>query len=496
MVMLSKLVEQLGGELRGTADVAIRDVHVNSRLAQPGTLFVALPGLRVNGAEFALDALQRGAVAVLAPTEIQGLPPEAALWSHAQARSVAGHAAALVYDNPGSSQVVIGVTGTNGKSTVVHLLGSLLRAAGRRPGLIGTVEVALWNAEPTAATHTTPDATELQRLAKRNLELGGDCLVLEVSSHALDQERLAGLSLDLALFTNLSNDHLDYHSDMDSYAEAKEGIFALLKPGGGAVINVDNEYAERMQRAAERSTSRVVTYGVGSRADLFATLTEADPRGTHLFLSGMGILRTGYFISLVGRHNVENALAAIAAVLLLEASPPQLAAGLASITAPKGRLEQISTGERGFQVFVDYAHTPDALERVLVALREIMPKAGPSGPARLLCVFGCGGDRDREKRAPMGEVVGRLADLAILTNDNPRDEDPMQIIAAIQAGMQDASAEVWVEADRRKAIRKALAGALPGDVVLIAGKGHETWQLSRGIKLPFEDQQVALEELP
>lgn len=323
--------------------------------------------------------------------------------------------------------------------------------------------------------------------------------MLEVSSHALHQERLSGLSLDLALFTNLSNDHLDYHSDMDSYASAKEEIFSLLKPGGGAVINADAEYAERMLRAAERSTSRVVTYGIGSRADLSATLTEAGPRGTHLFLSGMGILGTGYFIALVGRHNVENALAAIAAVLLLEASPPQLAAGLASVSAPKGRLEAIETGERGFQVYVDYAHTPDALERVLLALRELMPAGATDaafGQGRLICVFGCGGDRDREKRAPMGEVVGRLADLAVITSDNPRDEDPQQIIVEVRDGMKEASAEVWVEVDRRIAIRRALENAEPGDLVLIAGKGHEAWQLSLGKKHPFEDQQVVLEELP
>jgi UDP-N-acetylmuramoyl-L-alanyl-D-glutamate--2,6-diaminopimelate ligase len=504
MVRLSELIERLGGEGRPAGDGPLADVHIDSRRVGEGALFCALPGLVQDGARFALEAVDRGAAAILSPEPIDGLPEGVGTWVHPEARRIAGEAAALVYGRPSSEQAVIGVTGTNGKSTVVHLIGCLLRHAGRRPGLVGTVEVRLFGDEPRSTTHTTPDATELQRLCKENQALGGDTLVLEASSHAIDQERLAGLELDVAVFTNLSRDHLDYHPNMDAYAAAKEGIFSFLKAGGAAAINADDAQAERMCAAAARRVDRVVTYGIGSRGDLSAFLAEIGPRGSQVFLEGMGISKTGFFLPLVGRYNVENALAALAAVLLLGASPSRAFEGLASVSSPRGRLEAVDIGNRhGFQVFVDYAHTPDALERVLGTLREIMSLSqdGPGEDSalfegRLICVFGCGGNRDREKREPMGRVVGDLADLAVVTSDNPRHEDPDQIIADIQKGLAKTPCDVVVEADRRLAIREALRRAEPGDVVLIAGKGHEAWQLSRGHRLPFEDSRVVGEELP
>jgi UDP-N-acetylmuramoyl-L-alanyl-D-glutamate--2,6-diaminopimelate ligase len=370
--------------------------------------------------------------------------------------------------------------------------------------VLGTVEYRLWNAPALPSSHTTPDAPELVRLARRNLELGGDAIALEASSHALDQERLAGLALDAAIFTNLGRDHLDYHADLEAYARAKERIFEHLKAGGAALINADDPASERMRRAAERNGARVLTYGTRSHADLSATLDAVGPSGTTLFLAGMGIPRTGFFLPLVGRHNVENALAALAAVLFLGASPETAVAGLASLTAPRGRLEPVDTGRRGFRVFVDYAHTPDALERVLATLREILPGAArtPSAgdAARILCVFGCGGNRDREKRAPMGAAVARHADRAWITSDNPRDEDPRAIIEDILPGFAHGRVTVTggaveIEPDRRKAIARALAEARAGDIVLIAGKGHEAWQQVRDERLPFEDPRVVLEEL-
>ena len=399
---------------------------------------------------------------------------------------------------PTRAQQSVGITGTNGKSTVGHLVAELLRQGGRRPALVGTVEVALFGAEAAASTHTTPDAPELQRLARRNSEAGGDAFVLEASSHGLDQERLAGFELDVAVFTNLTRDHLDYHPSMEAYAASKAKLFEHLKPNGTAAINADDPAAEGMRRAAEAQNARVITYGLGSRADLHADLDDVGPKGSRLFLEGMGIQRTGLFLPLVGRHNVENALAALAAVLLLGVSPSVAREGLTSVSSPRGRLEQIDVGSHRFQVFVDYAHTPDALERVLLTLRSSLADLGddPLLEGRLLCVFGCGGNRDAEKRAPMGEAVGSLADLAIVTNDNPRDEDPLEIIAAIEVGLARTSCDVLVEPDRRAAIRLALAQAQPGDIVLIAGKGHEAWQLSRGKRVPFEDQRVVREELP
>jgi UDP-N-acetylmuramoyl-L-alanyl-D-glutamate--2,6-diaminopimelate ligase len=494
------LVERLGGTCELAGDPELAEVTLDSRRidAVPGTLFCALPGTSGDGARFAGEAVGRGATAVLAPRALDGLPGHVARWVHPAARRVAGEAAALVHGRPARAQALVAVTGTNGKSTVVHLVRQLLLSAGRRPGVVGTVECRLFGQSPVPSALTTPVAPELVRLCRRNADLGGDAFVLEASSHALDQERLAGLELDVAVFTNLAHDHLDYHRDLESYAAAKARLFAYLKAGGAALVNADAPRAPQILAAARRFTDRVFTYGTGSRADLVASGTQATPRGTHLFLEGMGISRTGFHLPLMGRHNVQNALAALAAVLLLGASPLPLVQGLASASAPRGRLEELDLGGRPFRVFVDYAHTADALELVLATLRDLLAAAaragGPRG--RLLCVFGCGGDRDREKRGPMGAAVARLADIAVVTSDNPRSEEPREILRQIRAGMGAGSAEVVEEPDRRSAIRQALLRCGPGDVLLVAGKGHEAWQQLRSERIPFEDQRVVLEELP
>ncbi len=501
---LSRLVERLGGACELASDPELVDVQIDSRRVGmrahgfgESELFCALPGRREDGAAFANQAVDRGATAVLASRIVSGLSPNVARWVHPLARRVAGEAAALIHGLPARAQRVIAVTGTNGKSTVVHLARSLLASLGARPGAIGTIEVKLFGEEAQPSTHTTPDGPELVRLCRRNRDLGGDALVLEASSHALDQERLAGLELDVAIFTNLGHDHLDYHGDLDAYAAAKERVFAYLKPRGAAAIHADDPRSEAMAAAARRVTDRVITYGIRSRADLFASVTEAGPRGSHLFLEGMGIPRTGFFLPLLGRHNVENALAALAAVLLLGASPSSALRGLASVSHPQGRLEEIDVGARPFRVFVDFAHTAEALARALETLRGVIgARASGAQTGRLVCVFGCGGNRDREKRGPMGETVAKLADLAVVTSDNPRDEDPAEIIREIQAGMKASRAEVWVEPDRRAAIRFALSRARNGDIVLVAGRGHETWQQLRSERIPFEDQSVVREELP
>ena len=499
MVLLSELVASLGGTVDapappGDASPAIRDVHVDSRRVAEGTLFAALPGRATDGARHVPDATRRGAVAVLAPERL-AQAPEIACWIHPEARRVAGLAAAVVYGRPTADVPVIGITGTNGKTTVAHLMGDVLTHLGHRPAVLGTVGHRLWGAF-VEATHTTPDATELQRLCRRHRELGGDAVVLEISSHALDQERAAGLELSVAVWTNLSHDHLDYHVSMDAYAAAKERIFALLRPDGTAVVNADDALAPRMIRAAEGRGARVVTFGIGSRADLRVSRMEEDRQGTRLFLEGMGVPRTGLYLPLVGRHNVENALATLVAILSLGASPSRVLEGLATVTPPPGRLEPIDTGVRGFRVFVDYAHTPQALERVLSTLRDLLSEGAESKQGRLVCVFGCGGERDRDKRAVMGSIVASLADVCVVTSDNPRGEDPEAILQEVQAGMAEPRGEVVAEVDRRAAIRAALHRAQPGDLVLIAGKGHEAWQQLSNQRVPFDDRLVAAEELP
>jgi len=487
---LKHLAALFGGavDLRVGPAPALTGIQIDSRRIAPGNLFAALPGARDDGARHVVDALARGAAALLAPAPVANAT-HVAQWLHPAARRAAGESAALFAGSPSQHLTVFAVTGTNGKSTVAHLLAQLLTAAGRHPACLGTIGYQL-RGEVLPATHTTPDAVELQALFARHRALGGDCVAMEASSHALDQERLAGTEVDVAIFTNLTRDHLDYHRDMASYAEAKERLFHLLPAHGAAVLPADHEITPRFADAARSRGARVVTYGIGSRADLSASLLSVVPGGTHLALEGMGI-STSLFLPLVGRHNAENALAALAAVLVTGASPSALRDGLAAASLPPGRLEAVPGGGAPFSIYVDYAHTPDALEVVLNALRAELEAAGRG---RLLCVFGCGGDRDPGKRPQMGATVARLADLAFVTSDNPRSEDPAAIAAAITAGMH-GGAEVHVELDRQRAIRAAVRAARDGDIVLIAGKGHETEQIAGRTRVPFDDRKVAREAL-
>jgi len=494
MVDLSRLVERLGGTceppLGGGPDVV--GVQLHSRAVGGGDLFAALPGSAADGARFVPEAIARGACAVLSPAPI--VPrPDVPNWVHPDARRVTGEAAAEVLGRPSEGMVVIAVTGTNGKTTVAHLAGQLLAAAGRTPAVLGTAGHVLGaSGRRIAAAHTTPDAPELQRLLARHRAEGGDAVALELSSHALEQERHAGLAVDVAVFTNLTRDHLDYHGDMERYAAAKQRLFEALSSGGTAVVNASDPASERMADAARRRGARVVTFSTRSRADLSASGLQTGPGGTLFEIVGMGIPRTRVTSSLPGRFNVENALAATAAVLASGASPSSALEGLATVSPAPGRLERVASPagarEPGFEVLVDYAHTEDALRVVLTTLREAC--AG-----RLICVFGCGGDRDPGKRAAMGAAVGELADVAVATSDNPRGEDPRAILSEVERGLSGTSARTRVVVDRAEAIRVALELAAPGDIVLIAGKGHETTQVVAGEERPFDDRVVAAEVL-
>ncbi len=496
---LTELAAALGGVLqpgRG-AGPRIAGVHLDSRRVGVGDLFSALGGTRDDGARYLGDALARGAAAVLSDRELD-VAGRVPLWLHPEARAVAGRAAALVYGRPAHGMFVAGVTGTNGKTTTAHLIGHLLGVAGRRPAVLGTAGNRLADGAPLAASHTTPDAPELQRILARHRELGGDSVAMEVSSHALDQERTAGLDFDAAVFTNLTRDHLDYHGDLESYARAKERLFRSLRPGAVAVVNADEPASERMAAAARDRGADVVTYSARLRGDLCASDVRTSLRGTHLILNGMGISRTRLWLPLAGRYNVENALAAAVCALVSGASPSSVLEGLATAPSAPGRLEPVATGGRGFAVLVDYAHSEDALENVCRTLRQSLATADeePAQPGRrLIVVFGAGGDRDRGKRGPMGRVVNELADVAVVTSDNPRGEDPGRILADIVAGMEPARARRIVEADRRRAIEIACGEARRGDVVLIAGKGHETTQTIGATTLSFDDRAVAREVL-
>ncbi len=491
MIRLSKLTEAFGGTLRlaRSEDPIIRDVQLDSRKVLPGDLFCALPGGSLDGAHFVTDAMSRGASAVLVPEGVE-TPNSIATWSHAECQAAVGRAASKVHGDPSQSMFTVGITGTNGKTTTAHIVHQLLTTCGKSSGVLGTAGHQLAGGTWKRATHTTPDAPELQRLMHEHTRLGGDALALEVSSHALGQERVSGVDFDVAIFTNLTRDHLDYHGDLDSYARTKARLFGGLSSNAHAVVNIDDPASAIMIAAAKKCGARVLTFSIGSRADLSASQLEFGRNGTSFFLSGMGMTRTHVSIPMAGRYNVENALAATAAILSSGASPSDITEGLATVSSAPGRLEQLKLEEREFDVFIDYAHTDDALAKVLGALRETRDGG------RLIVVFGCGGDRDRTKRASMGDVVGRLSHYAVVTSDNPRNESPGAIIDDIRRGMESTRASVVVRPDRRAAIRAALDEARAGDAVLIAGKGHETTQEIGAVKVPFDDRLVALEELP
>jgi UDP-N-acetylmuramyl-tripeptide synthetase len=501
------------------------DLHVHSGSVAPGDLFAALPGLKVDGVRFVPDAVQRGASLVLMPSSrsakavrerIAQTPPSIIrepmeswqsplLWVHPHPKRILGALAADVHGRPADSLALAAVTGTNGKTSVVHLAYQLLNASGRSPAMLGTAGHTLRGPHGPLlleASHTTPDATGLQRLFARHLRGGGDSAVMEASSHALVQGRLGDLQLRAAAFTNLTRDHLDYHRTMERYAEAKARLWDSVEPGGSAVVFGQSDVSNDMARRAEERNLKVVRVAVENEGDLVARGVRMGERGAHFELSGLGFTGEEVALPLRGIHNVENALVALALAHSLGSSVPDLQRGLGELSAAPGRLEAVPLPRRieqssgRFEVLVDYAHTPDALERVLGALRsDMQARAEASGEdrGRLICVFGCGGDRDRGKRVPMGRAAGALSDVSIVTSDNPRSEDPQAIVEAVAEGIDEVGGRRILEVDRSAAIERALQIAQPSDVVLIAGKGHENTQVVNGRSLPFDDRVVAAE---
>ena len=491
-VRLPALAAQVGAVLAHGAvvpDVTVTGVTLRGQEAVPGDLFAALPGSAAHGAGYAADAVASGAVAVLTDTAglaMLNVPDGVAVLLHPAPRSVLGALAAEVYGRPSETLTVIGVTGTSGKTTTTHLVEAGLRAAGRTAGLVGTVGVRIDGADVPSAL-TTPEAPALQALLAVMVERGADTCVMEVSSHALSLGRVDGVRFAAGGFTNLSRDHLDFHPTMADYFEAKARLFDPVSPSHArsAVICIDDEAGRAMAARADNpvtvSTTRAAGWTTGEVTDLpdgSQEFTAVDPVGVHHLIG----------IRLPGRYNVANCLVALALLDTVGVAPEQAAPGLRDARVP-GRLEPIDRGQ-DFLALVDYAHKPGALRAVLETLRHA-PTTN-----RVAVVFGAGGNRDPGKRAPMGATAAELADLVVITDDNPRDEDPAEIRAAILAGATGATAEVVEIGDRRAAIAHVVAWARPGDVVLIAGKGHESGQTARGQTRPFDDRTelaVALE---
>ncbi|KJE24819.1 UDP-N-acetylmuramoylalanyl-D-glutamate--2,6-diaminopimelate ligase [Frankia torreyi] len=467
-------------------DAVVRGVTHDSRRVAPGDLYAALPGAHVHGADFAAAAIARGAVAVL--TDAEGARRIAAAGGPAAALPVLVSAdprrdlapvAARVHGDPSAALRLLGVTGTNGKTTTAFLLDAGLRAAGHTTGLVGTVETRIAG-DRLASVHTTPEASDLQALLATMVERGVDAATMEVSSHALAQHRADALHFAGALFTNLSQDHLDFHPTMADYFEAKASLFT---PGraAAAVIGVGDEWGRRL--AARRPDA--VTFAVDGPADWTARDITAGPTGSELLAAGPGGERVELSVPLPGLFNIANALGALALLVAVGVDPAVAAAGIGSLPGVPGRMERVDAGQP-FLALVDFAHTPDAVTTLLATVRPLVK-------GRIIIVLGCGGDRDRGKRPLMGAAAATLADLAILTNDNPRSEDPADIIAAMLAGVPAtarAAGRVLVEPDRAAAIAAAVAAAGPQDAVVVAGKGHESGQEQAGLVTPFDDRAV------
>ena len=477
---LNDLLRGLDGlEIGLEAGSEVTSLAYDSRQVQRGSLFFAIQGEKADGHTFVPQALDRGAVAVVS----ERLPPKelAPRWVRVpRIRRALSTAGRRFYNQPDLHLKLVGITGTNGKTTTAFLVDSVLRAAGIRTGLFGTIEYRV-GGRTLPALNTTPESLDLWSYLAQTVEAGGDSAVMEVSSHALAQERVWGFPYYVAVFTNLTRDHLDYHKDFEHYFEAKRRLFEGLgtPPPASAVINIDDPWGRKL---LDLRGSRQLTYGMNSSAQV--KVKRLDSR--HDGLEGTIVTPAGRLelaSSLVGRANLANILAAIAASVAYGVPLELIEEGVRNLKAVPGRFERIDEGQ-SFLVVVDYAHTDDALRNVLSTARELTRN-------RLIVVFGCGGERDRAKRPMMGEAAGSLSDLAVLTSDNPRSEDPLLIMNDALVGLQKAGKPYWAEVDREKAIRKALKEAREGDVVVLAGKGHETYQVLKGGPIPFDDREVA-----
>ncbi len=468
--------------VRGSLDVEITSVCYDSRQAKPGSLFVALRGEHVDGHDYLAQAAAQGAAGVVAE-HAADVPANVAYVEVTDTRAVLPAVAGAFYHHPAAKLRLCGVTGTNGKTTTTYLLKHICERAMLRCGLLGTVRYEIGE-EIVPSTHTTPQSLDLQALLARMRDAGCKAAVMEVSSHALAQDRIGGVEFDAAVFTNLTQDHLDFHGSLQNYFDAKARLFTDLLPQQTkkrpvAVVNVDDRYgAELCQRMPKNV--RLITYGVGNRADFRASNFKTEAAGTSYQLDAQDrsfLVR----LPLIGRFNVYNSLAALAASTAMGVQLRAAVLSLATAPAVPGRV-QLVPAKRNFQVYVDYAHTDDALSNVIRTLRELNPR-------RLIVVFGCGGDRDKTKRPLMGRAAEHGGDFSIITSDNPRSEDPAAIIRDIQKGFQGNNYEVVV--DRREAIERAVTLAQPRDIVLVAGKGHENYQQFAQTTITFDDVQVA-----
>lgn len=468
-------------EVSGSTDLEITSVTFDSRKVQKGSLFVAVKGTQSDGHSYITKTIEAGAVAVVCEEIPFVLTPDVVYIKVKDSSLALGIIAANFYDNPSEKLKLIGVTGTNGKTTTVTLLHHLFTMAGSKCGMLSTVHNKLGD-EIIPSTHTTPDPVNLNELLSKMVEAGCDYCFMEVSSHAVVQHRIAGLTFAGGMFTNITRDHLDYHLTFDAYIKAKKGFFDMLPSGSFALINTDDKNATIM---VQNTKAKVYSYSLKSMSDYRAKVLESNFSGLWLNIDNQDV-----FCKLIGKFNAYNLLGVYAASQCLGIDKLQALTFLSTLQPPEGRFEYIIS-ENKITGIVDYAHTPDALENVLNTIKDIR-----TGNEKVITVVGCGGDRDAGKRPQMAAIACELSDKVILTSDNPRSEDPSEIIDQMRKGVPPHHARKTVAiTDRKEAVHAAVNMAQPGDIILIAGKGHEKYQEVKGVKYPFDDKQVLEESL-
>ena len=458
-------------------EMLIRKITYDSRKTEPMTLFVAIKGYATDGHRFLGEAFEKGAVAAVVETKEQDIPLNQ--YRVPDSRLALARIAAQFYQPELSQMLIVGITGTNGKTTTSFLIQSILNAAKKPSGLIGTIHYDIAG-ECKQAWNTTPESSDLYEMIYQMKISGQQACVLEASSHGLALNRLDSLGIDVAVFTNLSQDHLDFHGDFETYYRAKKRLFTNLKPQGVAVINRDDKYGLRLLHEIDK---KVLDFGTSPQSGITVKDWTSSLNGITAHIQTPDTL-IDIHSGLIGKFNLENILAAVAACSALQIEADDIRQGIANLKNVPGRLESVNTSHIG-TIIVDYSHTPDALEKALKVLSELTDK-------KVWVVFGCGGDRDQLKRPLMGRVADLYADKIILTSDNPRSEDPDKIIAQIYQGIENKD-KVIIDSDRRKAIKRALEGAGADDTILVAGKGHENYQEINGIKYPFDDRLVIKE---
>lgn len=487
-VAVTKMFQTVYGSMVQTHDVEIHDVRYDSRTVTQDDLFVAIRGLQSDGHRYLQHVVRKKVKAVIVEDDA-ALPDSLCMHEGIvkivvpDSRKALSRVSANFFRNPSHETRVIGVTGTNGKTTTTYLIASVVKAAGKKPGLIGTIEYRIGD-DIIDALYTTPGSYELQELLRNMVDAGCSYVIMEVSSHALEQHRVDDVKFSSAVFTNLTQDHLDYHDSMEAYCKAKQRLFELLQDSAVAVTNVDSEFGLEMVAGTK---ARIKSYGNKNYADFRTDNVRATMHATALTIKHDSI-ETDITASLIGRFNVSNILAAYACAYAESFDSNSIKDGIEHVYSVRGRFETVTSPDSsGWIAVIDYSHTPDALENVLTAIQEIKPGGG-----QVTTVFGCGGDRDRKKRPVMGRIAQRLSDSIIVTSDNPRKEDPEKIIDDILEGVETTKTVIR-EADRRRAIEQALQKAGRNDVILIAGKGHERYQIIGETRVHFNDREIVEE---